>query len=72
MSNRVEGRKFSVLSFVFAGLSWIVLPIVFGPLGLLFGMIGVLKDDVVMGSLGMVFSVLSAVGSWLVATYLLT
>ena len=52
-----EGRKYSILGIVFAVLSLVVLPIVFGPLAVIFGIIAVLKDDIKLGITAIVLGV---------------
>jgi hypothetical protein len=66
------GRTYSILSLVFAGLSLIVLPIIFGPIGVIFGVIATIKGDKKLGITGIILSVVLAVLSTLIAMYLLS
>ena len=56
-----KGRKFSILGIVFAICSLIVLPIVFGPLAIIFGTIGVLKGDTNLNNNVIKSSIIAAV-----------
>jgi len=67
-----EGRKYSILGILFAVLSLIVLPIVFGPLAIIFGVIAVLKGDIKWGIIAIVLGVVLAVVSILLAIYFLS
>lgn len=40
-----EGRVFTILGFVFAGLAVVILPILFGPAGIVMGIVGHSKGD---------------------------
>lgn len=67
----VNGRKYSNLGILFAFLSLITLPIVFGPLGVFFGVKGYLRNDEKRGMFAIIISVLFAVASTLAAMYFL-
>ena len=71
-NNKPAGRKFSILGIVFAVLSLIVLPIVFGPLAVIFGIICVVKNDTVWGIVAIVLGGVMAVISTLIALILLS
>ena len=61
------GRKYSNLGIVFAVISLIIAPIIFGPLGIIFGVIGYMKGDEQRGVIAIVASVILAVISWYLA-----
>ncbi|MBS3106064.1 hypothetical protein J4419_00165 [Candidatus Woesearchaeota archaeon] len=71
-SAKPAGRKYSTLGIVFAILSLVVLPIVFGPLAVIFGIIAVMKDDTKRGILAIVLGVVLAVISTIIAMYFLS
>jgi hypothetical protein len=71
-SSKPAGRKYSILGIVFAGLSLIVLPIVFGPVGIIFGVMGTLKNDTKLGITAIVLSVVLATASTLIAMHLMS
>lgn len=60
VSSIPEGRTYGILGIVFAVLSLLVLPIVFGPIGVIFGIIGTIKKDVKLGITAIVLSVVLA------------
>ena len=71
VDKKPEGRKYSILGIVFAILSLVVLPIVFGPLAVIFGIIAVLKDDTKLGITAIVLGVVLAVISTLIGMFFL-
>ena len=66
-----NGRKYSNLGLVFAFLSLIVAPIIFGPLGVVLGVLGYMRGDETRGIIAIVLSVILAVISWFIGYYLL-
>ena len=55
-----EGRNYAILGIVFAFCSLIILPIIFGPLAVIFGILAVLKDDSSWGIAAIVLGVVLA------------
>lgn len=72
LKRQKEGRKYSILGIVFAFCSLIVLPIIFGPLAVIFGTIAVLKDDKELGIVAIVLGVVLATISFLIGMYFLS
>jgi hypothetical protein len=70
VSPKLPGRKYSILGIVFAALSLVVLPVIFGPVGVVFGVIGTVKNDTKLGITAIVLSVVLATTSTLIAAYL--
>lgn len=66
-----EGRIYSILGIVFAVLSLVVLPIVFGPIAVILGIIGYLKGDRNLGMTAIVLGVVLSVLSTLIATWII-
>ena len=66
-----SGRKYSNLGLVFAILSLVVLPIVFGPLAVIFGVKGYLSGDEKRGILAIILGVVLAVISTFLGAYFL-
>jgi len=72
MENKeTKGRIYSIFGIVFAVLSLIVLPIVFGPLAVIFGIIAIYKKDTKLGIAVIILGVALAVISTLIAMYFL-
>jgi len=67
--NANPGRKFSILGIVFACLAWVVLPIAFGPLAVIFGIVGALKGDIKFGIIAIILGRLFALASSLIGLY---
>ena len=61
-----DGRKYSNLGILFACLTLITLPIVFGPIGIFFGVKGYLRGDEKRG----VFAIVASVVLALISTFL--
>lgn len=61
-----DGRKYSNLGILFACLTLITLPIVFGPIGIIFGIKGYLRGDEKRG----IFAIVASVVLALVSTFL--
>ena len=71
MRQSKTGRWFSTVSMVMALVSLAVAPVVFGPLGILMGIIAVAKGDRYLGMLGLTASaVLSVTGFYLAGALL--
>ena len=71
MRQSKTGRWFSTVSIVMALVSLAVAPVVFGPLGILMGIIAVAKGDRYLGMLGLTASaVLSVTGFYLAGALL--
>lgn len=72
VAKKPEGRKYSILGIVFAVLSLVTLPILFGPIAVIFGTAGVLKNDTRLGVIAIVLGVIFAVISTLIGMYFLS
>ncbi|MBI4175810.1 MAG: hypothetical protein HY518_01280 [Candidatus Aenigmarchaeota archaeon] len=70
MASRIRGRKFSNLGLVFAFLSLVTLPIVFGPIAVILGVKGYFSGDEKRGMLAIVLGVVFAVISAILGAYL--
>lgn len=66
-----KGRVYSVLGIVFAVISLIVLPIVFGPLAVIFGIIAIRKNDKKLGEIAIGLGIVLAIISYLLGNYFL-
>lgn len=62
-----DGRKYSNLGIVFAVISLLILPIIFGPIGVILGVLGYMKGDEKRGIIAIILSVILAIISWYVA-----
>ncbi|MBC5793255.1 MAG: hypothetical protein H8Z69_04450 [Nanohaloarchaea archaeon] len=69
MDERPEGRKYTNLGLIFAGLSLVVIPIVFGIIGLISGLKGYMDGDERRGALAIVLSVVLATVSAIIGAY---
>ncbi len=58
-----EGRTYSTVGLALAVISLFVIPIVFAPLAVIFGIIGVLKHDRTMGAAAVAVGILAIVVS---------
>jgi len=67
MPAKNRGRKMSNLGIVFACLSWVVLPIVFGPAAVILGLKGYFLGDEKRGIIAVVLGVVFSVSSTIVA-----
>lgn len=69
IGEKPKGRNYSRLGLLFAILSLFVLPIIFGPLAIAFGIAGIVKGDkkwgVLVIVLGVVLAVISIFGAML-------
>ena len=70
LKNR-SGRWFGVISLVLAAVSLGVAPVVFGTLGILSGMIAVVKGERYLGMLGVIASAVLATTGYYIAGALL-
>ena len=67
MGQKKSGRRFAVASMVLALVALAVAPVVFGPLGILMGMVAVSKGERYLGMLGLTASAVLAVTGYYVA-----
>lgn len=67
MGQSKSGRRFAVASMVLALVALAVAPVVFGPLGILMGMVAVVKGERYLGMLGVVTSAVLAVTGYYIA-----
>ena len=67
MGQKKSGRRFAVASLVLALVALAVAPVVFGPLGILMGMVAVSEGDRYLGMLGLTASAVLAVTGYYVA-----
>lgn len=66
-----KGRIYSILGIVSAVLSLIVLPILFGPIAVILGIIAVNKRDKALGVTAIILGIILAIISWIIATLIL-
>ena len=71
MRGNNTGRRFSIISLVLALASLAVAPVILGPLGILMGTIAVVKDDRLLGMLGLTASAVLGVTGYYLAGALL-
>jgi len=71
MHAKDRGRKMTNLAIVFACLSWVVLPIVFGPAAVILGIKGYFLGDEKRGIIAVVLGVVFSVASTVVAMVLM-
>lgn len=57
-----EGRNYSIVGLALGVISIFVIPVVFAPLAIIFGIIGVLKHDRDMGAVAAALGILVLVG----------
>jgi len=62
-----SGRRFAAASMVLALVALAVAPVVFGPLGILMGMVAVSKGERYLGMLGLTASTVLAVTGYYIA-----
>ena len=55
------GKIFGILSIVFAGLSLLILPIIFGPLGIIMAVIALVKGEKKLGIIGLILSIVLSI-----------
>ena len=67
MGQSKSGRRFAAASMVLALVALAVAPVVFGPLGILMGMVAVVKGERYLGMLGVVTSAVLAVTGYYIA-----
>jgi hypothetical protein len=58
---RGRGRKLAIAGIVCGAVSFLVLPILFGPLGVLLGLLGLARGERRLGTIAIVVSVLGLV-----------
>ena len=66
-----EGRIYSILGIVSAVLSLITLPILFGPVAVILGIIAINKNDKTLGITAIVLGIVLAIISWIIAVLFL-
>ena len=69
MAGKIAGRKYTNLGLVFACLSWITLPIVFGPVSVFLGVKGYMEGDTKRGIITSVLGVVFAFASTVIGAY---
>lgn len=67
MGQHKSGRRFAAASMALALVALAVAPVVFGPLGILMGMVAVSKGERYLGMLGLTASAVLAVTGYYVA-----
>ena len=67
-----EGRKFSIIGIACAAISIIILPILFGPLAIIFGSMGMMKGDRKYGLIAVILGVVLSIASLIVGMYILS
>ena len=66
-----EGRIYSILGIVSAVLSLIIVPVLFGPIAVVLGIIAINKKDKTLGITAIVLGIVLAIISWVIATLIL-
>ncbi len=61
-SQKPEGRNYSIVGLALGIISLFAIPVLFAPLAVIFGTIGVLKHDRDMGAAAMAIGILVIVG----------
>lgn len=69
MVKKNPGRRFTNLGLVFACLSWLAVPIIFGPASVALGVKGYFMGDEKRGMVTIVLGVVFAVASIMVGAY---
>jgi len=67
-----EGRKFSIIGIACAAISIIILPILFGPLAIIFGSMGMMKGDKKYGLIAVILGIVFSIASLIAGLYLLS
>jgi hypothetical protein len=58
---RGRGRKLAIAGIVFGAISFLVIPILFGPLGVLLGILGLARGERRLGTVAIVVSALGVI-----------
>lgn len=67
-----KSRKYSNLGIIFAILSMVTLPIILGPIAVIFGVKGYMTGDTKRGTIAIVLGVVLAVISTILGAYFIT